>query len=210
MAKADSKGPHYRFERAALKQGARFVAGIDEAGRGPLAGPVVAAAVILDKRRIPRGIDDSKAMTAEARETVYAAIIGSARVGVGIAEVDCIDRINILNATLQAMAMALSEIGDVPCLALVDGNRPPQLPCPVQCIVEGDAQSLSIAAASIVAKVRRDRIMLELDRQFPGYGFAQHKGYATPEHRAALTRLGPCKEHRRSFAPVREVALTIC
>lgn len=193
-----------------MKQGARFVAGIDEAGRGPLAGPVVAAAVILDKRRMPRGIDDSKAMTAEAREAVYAAILSSARVGVGIAEVDCIDRINILNATLQAMAMALSEIGDVPCLALVDGNRPPQLPCRVQCIVEGDAQSLSIAAASIVAKVRRDWIMLELDRQFPGYGFAQHKGYATPEHRAALTRLGPCREHRRSFAPVRDVALTIC
>lgn len=193
-----------------MKQGARFVAGIDEAGRGPLAGPVVAAAVILDKRRMPRGIDDSKAMTAEAREAVYAAIISSARVGVGIAEVDCIDRINILNATLQAMAMALSEIGDVPCLALVDGNRPPQLPCRVQCIVEGDAQSLSIAAASIVAKVRRDWIMVELDRQFPGYGFAQHKGYATPEHRAALTRLGPCREHRRSFAPVRDVALTIC
>ncbi len=210
MAKADSKGPHYRFERAALKQGARFVAGIDEAGRGPLAGPVVAAAVILDKRRMPRGIDDSKAMTAEARETVYAAIITSARVGVGIADVSCIDRINILNATLQAMAMALGEIGDVPCLALVDGNRPPQLPCPVRCIVEGDAQSLSIAAASIVAKVRRDWIMLELDREFPGYGFAQHKGYATPEHRSALTRLGPCREHRRSFAPVREAALTIC
>lgn len=210
MAKADSKGPHYRFERAALKQGARFVAGIDEAGRGPLAGPVVAAAVILDKRRIPRGIDDSKAMTAEARETVYAAIISSARVGVGICDVDCIDRINILNATLQAMAMALSEIGDAPCLALVDGNRPPQLSCPVQCIVEGDAQSISIAAASIVAKVRRDWIMRELDREYPGYGFAQHKGYATPEHRAALSRLGPCREHRRSFAPVREVALTIC
>jgi len=210
MAKADSKGPHYRFERAALKQGARFVAGIDEAGRGPLAGPVVAAAVILDTRRIPRGIDDSKAMTAEERETVYAAIVSSARVGVGISDVDCIDRINILNATLQAMAMALREIGDVPCLALVDGNRPPQLPCPVQCIVEGDAQSLSIAAASIVAKVRRDRIMLELDREFPGYGFARHKGYATPEHRAALTRLGPCTQHRHSFAPVREVALTIC
>jgi len=210
MARGDSKGPHYRFERAALKQGARFVAGIDEAGRGPLAGPVVAAAVILEQRRIPRGIDDSKAMTPEERETVYAAIISSARVGVGICGVDCIDRINILNATLQAMAMALSEIGDVPCLALVDGNRPPHLPCPVQCIVEGDAQSLSIAAASIVAKVRRDRIMLELDREFPGYGFAQHKGYATPEHRAALTRLGPCDQHRRSFAPVREVALTIC
>lgn len=210
MAKADSKGPHYRFERAALKQGARFVAGIDEAGRGPLAGPVVAAAVILDTRRIPRGIDDSKAMSPEMRETVYTAIVSSARVGVGVCDVDCIDRINILNATLQAMAMALREIGDVPCLALVDGNRPPQLPCPVQCIVEGDAQSLSIAAASIVAKVRRDRIMLELDLEFPGYGFAQHKGYATPEHRAALTKLGPCREHRRSFAPVREAALTIC
>ena len=111
-------------------------------GAGPLAGPVVAAAVILDKRRIPRGIDDSKAMTAEDRETVYAAIVSSARIGVGISEVDCIDRINILNATLQAMAMALHEIGEVPCLALVDGNRPPHLPCPIQCIIEGDAQSL--------------------------------------------------------------------
>jgi len=210
MARADSKGPHYRFERAALKQGARVVVGIDEAGRGPLAGPVVAAAVILDQRRIPRGINDSKAMTHEERETVYAAIIGAARFGIGIVDVDCIDRINILNATLQAMAMALQEIGEVPCLALVDGNRPPQLPCPVQCIIEGDAQSLSVAAASIIAKVRRDWIMLELDREFPGYGFAQHKGYATPEHRAALARLGPCVQHRRSFAPVREAALTIC
>ena len=210
MVRADSKRPHYRFERAALKQGARVVAGIDEAGRGPLAGPVVAAAVILDQRRLPRGINDSKAMTAEEREIVYTAIVGSARVGVGICDVDCIDRINILRAALQAMAIALQEIGEVPCLALVDGNQPPQLPCPVQCIIEGDAKSLSVAAASIVAKVRRDRIMIELDRDFPGYGFAQHKGYATPEHRAALARLGPCVQHRRSFAPVRDIALTIC
>jgi ribonuclease HII len=210
MVRRDSEGPHFRFEKAALAQGARLIVGIDEAGRGPLAGPVVAAAVILDQRRIPRGIDDSKVMSHEQRETVYATIIRSARVGVGLADVDCIDRINILNATLQAMAMALNEIGEVPCLALVDGNRPPQLPCPVQCIIEGDAQSLSIAAASIIAKVRRDRIMCELDLAFPGYGFAQHKGYATPEHRAALNRLGPCSQHRRSFAPVREAALTIC
>jgi ribonuclease HII len=209
MVRRDSKGPHFRFEKAALARGAQLVAGIDEAGRGPLAGPVVAAAVILDQRAIPPGIDDSKAMTPERREIVYAAIVSSARVGVGVADVGCIDRINILNATLQAMAMALHEIGQLPCLALVDGNRAPQLPCPVQCIIEGDAQSLSIAAASIVAKVRRDRLMLELDREFPGYGFAQHKGYATPEHRDALTRLGPCDQHRRSFAPVREAALTI-
>jgi ribonuclease HII len=209
MSRLDSRLPHFRFEKAALKGGARVVAGIDEAGRGPLAGPVVAAAVILDQRHIPRGINDSKAMTVEERETVYTAIIASARVAVGVSDVACIDRDNILQATLQAMAIALSAIGETPCIALVDGNRAPTLPCPVQCIIEGDAKSLSIAAASIVAKVRRDWMMIELDREYPGYGFAQHKGYATPEHRAALQRLGPCIHHRRSFAPVRESALTI-
>jgi ribonuclease HII len=210
MVRADSTNPHFRFEKAAFRRGARVVAGLDEAGRGPLAGPVVAAAVILDRRSIPAGINDSKALTSEQREIAFTAIIAAARVGIGICDVTCIDRDNILNASLQAMAIALGQIGEVPCLALVDGNQPPKLPCPVQCIVEGDARSLSIAAASIIAKVTRDRIMIELDREFPGYGFAQHKGYATPEHRAALEKLGPCIQHRRSFAPVREAALTIC
>jgi len=201
----DSRFPHYRYERKALKSGASCVAGIDEAGRGPLAGPVVAAAVILDGKRLPKGVNDSKQVLPERREELYAVIMERAEVGVGIVEVEEIDRINILQATFAAMTAALNALQRIPALALIDGHIAPQLACSTQCIVEGDAKSMSIAAASIIAKVTRDRIMVALDAQFPHYGFASHKGYSTPEHFEALTRHGPCIHHRRSFAPVREL-----
>ena len=205
MAPGDSRYPHYRYERKALKNGAACVAGIDEAGRGPLAGPVVAAAVILDTKRLPRGVNDSKQLLPERREELYAIIMERAEVGVGIVEVEEIDRINILNATFSAMVKAVNALMRLPALALVDGNMAPKLTCAAQCIVEGDAKSMSIAAASIIAKVTRDRIMVALDAEFPHYGFASHKGYSTPEHFEALSRFGPCLHHRRSFAPVREI-----
>jgi len=189
---------------AALSGGARLIAGIDEAGRGPLAGPVVAAAVILQAGRIPLGIDDSKALEASERERLFEAILAAARVGIGLACAAEIDRVNIRQATFLAMTRALGALGCRPCIALVDGNDRPPLCCPVQMVVGGDAQVLSIAAASIVAKVARDRLMVRIGARYPGFGFAQHKGYATPAHRQALAALGPCPEHRRSFAPVRE------
>ena len=178
------------------------VAGLDEAGRGPWAGPVVAAAVILDPARIPSGIDDSKALDPDEREALYARILATSLVGVGIASRARIDRVNILNATLWAMAQAAAKLPVAPRLGLVDGNRAPQLGCDVRTIVQGDKRCLSIAAASIVAKVTRDRMMVALAEKFPGYGFERHKGYGTPEHREALNRLGVSPEHRRSFKPV--------
>jgi ribonuclease HII len=192
-------GPHFDIELRCSGP----IAGIDEAGRGPWAGPVVAAAVILDPRRIPLGLDDSKRLKPEIRERLHGEIMAMAAVGIGIAEVDRIDRDNILAATLWAMRQALEALPLSPALALVDGNRAPALPCPVRTIVRGDAISLSIAAASIIAKVTRDRIMAMLDRAHPGYGFTRHKGYGTAQHAEALARLGPCPIHRRSFAPVR-------
>jgi ribonuclease HII len=195
--------PHYRLERRAAKEGFVVVAGVDEAGCAPLAGPVVAAAVILDPKRTPKGINDSKKLTPQAREILFAAITATAQYGVGIAEVARIDADNILNARLWAMAQAVEALVPLPALALVDGNRAPALPCPVRTVIGGDGISVSIAAASIVAKVTRDRIMSDLDALWPGYGFAEHKGYSTPAHNAALSRLGPSPHHRRSFAPVR-------
>jgi ribonuclease HII len=186
------------------KAGGR-VAGIDEAGRGPWAGPVVAAAVILDPARIPDGLDDSKKLKAGKREALLEAIRETAKVGVGIATVDEIDRLNILQATFLAMRRAVDDLGEVPDLALVDGNRPPRLPCPVRCIVKGDATSLSIAAASIVAKVTRDRVMAALAAEYPGYGWESNAGYGTPDHREALRRLGVTPHHRGSFAPIRDL-----
>ena len=183
-----------------MRKGARLVCGIDEAGRGPWAGPVVAAAVVLDPKRIPDGLNDSKKLSEARRAALFEPIMASARVGIGIAEVDRIDRDNILQATLWAMAQALDQIEGV-ALALVDGNRAPALPCPVQTIVEGDAKSLSIAAASIIAKVTRDRIMVGHDQAYPGYGFARHKGYGTAMHQEALRRHGVTPLHRTSFAP---------
>ena len=194
--------PDYAREDAALTAGARLVAGVDEAGRGPLAGPVVAAAVILDPLRIPPGLDDSKKLTPAARERLFGTILATAQVSIGLAGVAEIDRDNIRVASLSAMCRAVSGLPRVPCLALVDGRDRPRLDCTSEAIVDGDALCLSIAAASIVAKVARDRLMTRIAARFPGYGFERHKGYATAEHHEALRRLGPSPIHRRSFAPV--------
>ncbi len=178
------------------------VAGVDEAGRGPLAGPVVAAAVVLDPERIPDGIADSKALDAEDRRRIYERILAVARVGIGVADVTRIDADNILNAALWAMAQAVARLDCTPKLVLIDGNKAPTLDFPTRTIVQGDAKCLSIAAASIVAKVARDAMMTELARSFPHYGFDRHKGYGTPEHQAAIARYGVTPHHRRSFRPV--------
>jgi len=194
--------PHYRYELRWLKTISGPIAGVDEAGRGPLAGPVFAAAVILDKKHIPKGLDDSKKMSEAAREKAFGKIMECATVGIGEASVDEIDLVNIRQATHLAMARAVRALFPVPAFALVDGNDAPALPCPCETIVEGDARSLSIAAASIVAKVTRDRMMLLLDAEHPGYGWRTNKGYGTQAHLKALNALGPCRHHRRSFAPV--------
>jgi ribonuclease HII len=179
------------------------VAGVDEAGRGPLAGPVVAAAVILDPRNIPDGIADSKVLAPEVRRVLYQQILATSQVGVGVADVDRIDTDNILNASLWAMADAVAQLPFRPRLVLIDGNKVPQrLKCESRAIVRGDAKCLSIAAASIVAKVTRDTMMVELARAYPAYGFERHKGYATPEHHAIIERLGVTPHHRRSFKTV--------
>ena len=193
--------PDFVLERAA----GGLVAGVDEAGRGPLAGPVVAAAAILDPGAIPAGLDDSKRLRPARRETLFAALTATARIGIGIADIAEIDRLNILGATMLAMQRAVAALPIIPDLALIDGNRTPGLACPARAIVKGDGRSLSIAAASIAAKVTRDRIMADLARQFPGYGWERNAGYGTQEHCAALARLGPTAHHRRSFAPVRAV-----
>jgi ribonuclease HII len=169
------------------------IAGVDEAGRGPLAGPVVAAAVILDRTSIPEGIADSKLLDVEARRSLYQAILASAEVGIGIADVERIDADNILNATLWAMRQAVARLANRPKLVLIDGNRAPHLECATRTIVQGDTRCLSIAAASIVAKVARD---------YPHHGFDRHKGYSTAEHFAAIARYGVTPHHRRSFRPV--------
>lgn len=194
----------FEVERAELMSGKRTICGIDEAGCGPLAGPVVAAAVVLDADELPEGIADSKIMQADARQAAFERIMSAAEIGVGIADVERIDRDNILQARLWAMQQAVSQLRTIPCVALVDGNRLPKLRCEVRGIVKGDSTCLSIAAASIVAKVTRDRIMTELGAQLPAYGFERHKGYSTPEHRAAIARLGVTVHHRRSFRPVQD------
>lgn len=187
---------------------AELVAGCDEAGRGPLAGPVVVAAVILDPVRPIAGLADSKQLDESTREALFPLILECALATAVISVPPSrIDRDNILRATLHGMAESLRTLRPRPTLALVDGNRlPPDLPCPARAIVGGDASEPAISAASILAKVTRDRIMVELDARWPGYGFARHKGYPTPEHLDALTRLGPCPEHRHSYAPVRRAA----
>jgi ribonuclease HII len=179
------------------------LAGVDEAGCAPLAGPVVAAAVVLDRNRFPRGIDDSKVVPAKEREAICARLYKVARVGVGIASVEEIDRLNIFWARMLAMSRAVDALGFDPSMILVDGNRCPKWERPSVAIVDGDAKCRSIAAASIVAKVTRDRIMADHARTHPGYGWERNKGYGTPEHQEALGRLGPTPLHRRSFAPVR-------
>jgi ribonuclease HII len=200
--------PDFKIERRCTG----LVCGVDEAGRGPLAGPVVAAAVVLDPRRFPKllrnVLDDSKVLTIEQRETCYRALRrcadrGIARIGIGAASVPEIDRINILRAALLAMTRAVAFLGVRPDTALVDGDIAPPLACAVQTVVKGDALSFSIAAASVVAKVTRDRIMRGLAPRYPGYGWETNVGYATQAHGAAIRRFGVTCHHRRSFAPVR-------
>lgn len=183
-----------------------LVCGVDEAGRGPLAGPVVACAVILDRSQIPQGLGDSKILSQSVRERLLNVILDTAMVGVGIAEPEEIDRINILHATMAAMQRAVAALPVRPHAALIDGNRAPALDCETLAIVKGDAKSISIAAASIVAKETRDAIMRRADARFPGYDFSRHKGYPTAAHRAALINIGPSPIHRYSFAPVKAVA----
>jgi ribonuclease HII len=193
----------YRYERQAWRTGLARVAGVDEAGRGPLAGPVVAAAVVLDPARRVRGLRDSKLLLPVRRDELYALIHDRAlAVGVAIVDHETIDRVNILEATRRAMLEALAQLAAPPELVITDFVRLATLACPQQNLVDGDARCATVAAASIVAKVTRDRIMAEWDVRYPEYGFARHKGYATPEHLDALDRLGPCPIHRRTFAGV--------
>jgi ribonuclease HII len=194
--------PTFRRERSALKRGIWPVAGCDEAGRGPLAGPVVAAAVILDPDRVPRGLDDSKKLDRDTREKLYGKICASAHVAVAFASPARIERDNILRASLWALARAVAALPLRPQLVFVDGRDRIMAGCACEAVVRGDSLIASIAAASIVAKVTRDRLMARLGLAHPGYGFERHMGYCVPEHIEALTRLGPTIHHRRGFAPV--------
>jgi ribonuclease HII len=194
--------PTFRRERRALANGIWPVAGCDEAGRGPLAGPVVAAAVILDPNRIPRGLNDSKKLNPDEREKLYARICATAEVAVAFGSTDRIDRDNILRASLWALARAVKALPVRPKLVFVDGRDRIDCGCDCEAVISGDALVSSIAAASIVAKVTRDRLMARLGVAHPGYGFERHMGYSVPEHVRALNRLGPTIHHRRSFAPV--------
>jgi len=201
-------------ERELWRKGFKLVAGVDEAGRGPLAGPVFAAAVVLpcswaeaglDSRL--RGLNDSKQLSETQREDYYAILTSHPEIrhAIASAEVELIDRINILQATHRAMNQALAQLQPPPEHVLVDGRPVKSMPLPHTALVKGDARSYSIAGASILAKVTRDRLMREMDQLYPGYGFAEHKGYGTPQHLAAIRALGPCPIHRRSFAPFRPV-----
>ena len=182
------------------------LAGVDEAGCAPLAGPVVAAAVVLDREKFPRGIDDSKKLDLDTREAIYGRLQKVARIGVGMASVEEIDQINIYWARMLAMSRAVEALGFEPAWVLVDGNATPRWQRPSKAVIAGDAKCRSIAAASIVAKVTRDRIMADHALTYPGYGWETNRGYPTPQHMRALDTLGPTPLHRRSFAPVRERA----
>lgn len=195
------------FESELWESGVNLVAGVDEAGRGPLAGPVLAAAVILPRKLDVIGIDDCKKLTPERRETLYGLIMESAvAVGVGCSSEKVIDEINIVNASFAAMRRAVGKLSPGAEHVLVDGHPIPELGLPQTGIPNGDGRSTAVAAASIVAKVTRDGILKELDARYPGYGFARHKGYGTPDHLSALMRLGPCRIHRRSFRIVTDIA----
>ncbi len=191
-----------------MARGLTRIAGVDEVGRGPLCGPVTAAAVVLDISRLPPGLDDSKKLTAARRAALAEALEGCAEISIAHASVEEIDRLNILAASHLAMCRAIEGLATLPDLALVDGNRLPRdLPCPGEAIVKGDGRSVSIAAASIVAKISRDAIMETLAQQHPGYGWERNAGYGTKEHKAALLNLGVTPHHRRSFAPIRNILL---
>ncbi len=195
----------FEIETGLRAQGCRRIAGIDEAGRGPLAGPVVSACCILPEGLILDGINDSKQLSEEERERFFAILISTPGIefGIGQAEAPEIDRVNILKATFHSMYRALIELQEKPDYILVDGSLTPSFGIPTRALVKGDSRSACIAAASILAKVTRDRIMVEMDKIYPQYGFAIHKGYGTPEHLAALKQYGPCAIHRKSFEPVR-------
>lgn len=208
-AKSPKTPPTFVLEQAVRAAGGGPVCGVDEAGRGPWAGPVSAAAVILNPDDIPVGLNDSKALTAARREALEIEIKARAVAwGVAFASVEEIDDLNILRATGLAMHRAVEALAVTPVTALVDGNYSFKLPCAVRPVVGGDGLSLSIAAASILAKTARDRRMVELDTVYPGYGFAGHKGYGAPVHQAALRTLGPCLAHRHSWAPIRALLAT--
>jgi ribonuclease HII len=198
--------PDNRFERAARARGYARVAGVDEVGRGPLAGPVVAAAVVLDPMHVPVGLNDSKALSAPRRAVLCAELLAVADVGVGMATVEEIDALNILRASHLAMCRAIAALGALPDHCLIDGNMIPRdLAISAEAIIKGDARSVSIAAASIVAKTRRDALMVDLAQQHPGYGWETNAGYPSPAHKAALRNLGVTPHHRRSFRPVHNI-----
>jgi len=198
--------PHYIYESRLLKTLAGPVCGVDEAGRGPLAGPVVAAAVILEHGRIPKGLNDSKQLDEDTREELFPRIMEMAvAVGVGEASVGEIDLVNIRQATHLAMARAVRALSVAAQFALVDGNDAPALPCKCDTLVGGDGRSVSIAAASIIAKVTRDRLMVRLHDEHPGYNWRSNKGYGTPDHYSGLKLHGVTAHHRRSFAPIRDI-----
>ncbi len=198
--------PDFTHERDLMAQGLARIAGVDEVGRGPLAGPVMACAVVLDPDRIPAGLDDSKRLTARRREVLAEAILAVAEVSVGVASVAEIDALNILRASHLAMVRALAGLSRLPDIALIDGNLLPRdMPCPGRAIIKGDALSLSIAAASIVAKTRRDALMMDLAQQFPGYGWDKNAGYPSQAHKQAILDIGVTPHHRRSFKPIHNI-----
>jgi len=201
----DQTADRFYFEDKAASAGFARVAGIDEAGRGPLAGPVVAAAVVVRDRDFSERVDDSKKLTEKMREKAFFEVLEKCDVGIGAVEVEDIDRLNILNATLKAMKLAVEELGASPDHLLIDGRMDVRVPQTRSYIVKGDSRSFSIACASIIAKVFRDRLMIEEDRKYPVYGFARHKGYGTREHMEAIRRHGLCPIHRRSFGPFGDI-----
>ncbi len=202
--------PDFSRETQLLLSGFQFIAGVDEVGRGPLAGPVVSAAVILDPNKIPDGLNDSKKLGAARREVLCEQIFASAEVGIASVPACRIDQINILQASLEAMRLAIEALPSGADFALMDGNKIPlHLNCKAQAIIRGDALSLSISAASIVAKVTRDRMMILADRDYPGYGFASNKGYGAAMHMVAIARMGPCDLHRLSFSPFKQSELPV-
>ncbi len=198
--------PDFSLETELARSGCAWIVGVDEVGRGPLAGPVTAAAVRLNPDDLPQGLQDSKRLGGAARELLFAQIMARATVGIGHATPAEIDEINILQATYLAMHRAIAALPVPPDHLLIDGNRLPRdLPCGAQAVVKGDGKVMSIAAASIIAKVTRDRIMADLDQRYPGYGWAENAGYPTKRHKNAIADLGPTPEHRRSFAPIRKI-----
>lgn len=205
MTNDNKPTPTFQIEDGLIAQGLGPVCGIDEAGRGPWSGPVVAAAVILDPDNISGGINDSKKLTHKQREVLFDMVRQSAHVGVGIVSVEDIDALNILQATFKAMRLAVEDLKLEPKMALIDGTGKPGLDCTMQTLIKGDQRSLSIAAASIIAKVTRDRIMADLATQFPHYGWERNKGYGTAAHRAGLGSFGVTQHHRRSFKPIKKL-----